>query len=74
MNAEIMRTEILGERFQQRGIGRLNCPRRRWRVRRIQSLQIETVVRLDQADHHQLLPNDVYRRARKLDVSRQDPA
>ena len=70
MNAVVVRAEIFSERFEQFGIRRLNGPGlRRW-ILGIQSHQIETVVGLDQADDHQLLPQDVDRRSSELDVIR----
>src|SRR4051812_23475569 len=64
----MIRLKPLGQCLEKLGIGRLQRPRLWRRIIEIQARKIEGVRRGNERLHHELFPNVIYDRTRKLDV------
>src|SRR5207237_8027012 len=74
LQAVFIRLEVFCHLIEQPRIARLDRPRFRRRIVRIEAQQIETVVRFDKTNDHQLAPNQIHGSAAELDVARSDPS
>src|SRR5690242_10643466 len=72
MDGEVGGLEHYGRGVQQVLVRRLNRPGLRRRIFRIDAVEVESIIRIDETDDHKLAPEQICGGARKLNMCRDD--